>query len=327
MKLRQEHWDAVNKVGEEWVYAQRQLSSAAPNTPNYKRLQAYAENMEQQARNTIIEKIMQDLPKSRYDRDNDRLDYAVSILETLILERLPKFDGHGGNLSQYTNMCIGFLMKDHPYSGISDLGEGKHKIAKKYSASNEDDGTGSKDTGNGYIKFVSLDEQISNEDGDAASGKNLLPDNKIPDMDAELLAEETFFALIANILNMKCGGTSQKHYNSMLFTDTIVNYIHNYDGAKRAARHEQELFKAMTIPFLDFFMENPCRTILEIKICPTAPYSHLVDDEPDTPCPLPLEAKVFLSYLERIENHPISPAAWSQNKKKYQEFMKECFNS
>ena len=319
MKLQQKNWAAVNKVGEEWASAKRQLASALPDSPDYRRLQAYAENMERQARNTIVEKIMQDLPESRYDRDNEQLDYAVNILEQLITERLPKFDGSGGNLSQYTNMCIGYLMKEHPYSTRQDQGEGKHKIAKKYTASEEDDR---------YITYVSLDAQVRHEDDDSTARKNLQPDPNSCDLGAEVLVDELLLSLTSNILNMKNRGKTQDHYNSMLFTDTIVNYIHHYDDVGHAARHEQELFKAMEIAFLDFFMENPCRSVPQIGSCPTAPYSRLVEGKPDTPCPLPLEAKVFLSYLERIENHPITASAWSQAKSKYWELMKLiCLNS
>ena len=114
------------------------------------------------------------------------------------------------------------------------------------------------------------------------------------------------------------------NYFRMFFTDSIVDVLHQNLETRPFIAHERDLFQAMKLGFLDFFMKHICRTVPEIECCAVKRYNELVDGRPDTAPGHPLPNDVYMTYLNTVESYAIkSPGTISNQRAEYERFMRE----
>ena len=100
-------------------------------------------------------------------------------------------------------------------------------------------------------------------------------------------------------------------------------------------QHPRDLLAAMKFPFVDFCLEEPeCRTIPDIWASELKRYAEVVtlteqqaQEKAEERIPLPIPDKVGLSYLERVEENPVTKGAYSQKKSDYKQEMKQVLRA
>ena len=85
--------------------------------------------------------------------------------------------------------------------------------------------------------------------------------------------------------------------------------------------HERELFEAMKLPYLDYYMTAPCRTALALAMTARKPYGQTVPERTGETreTPLPIPADVSLSYLRLQEGVRAGASARSRQWSFYEE--------
>ena len=83
--------------------------------------------------------------------------------------------------------------------------------------------------------------------------------------------------------------------------------------------HERDVFQAMKLPYLDYYMAKICRTGPQIAAAPLKPYSAVVPERAgtDTETPVPLPADVSLSYKRLCGGERVGASARSEQYKWY----------
>ncbi len=188
---------------------------------------------------------------------------------------------------------------------------------------------GSRPKGAGqWMRALSLDAPASpgeQEEGD--SFKDALPAAG-DDAGERLEAQERIGELIALILDLpsklrgQANNPMRAGYYRMFFTDGMSDGIARC-GEKIFRGYERKLFDAMLIPFLDFFMAKPCRTVAQIQRTPLKPYGAMVEGRPMAQPGQPLPNDVYLQYLRR-QGYPLRSASTISNQRDaYRAFIKE----
>ena len=114
------------------------------------------------------------------------------------------------------------------------------------------------------------------------------------------------------------------NYFRMFFTDSVVDILHQNLETRPFVAHERDLFHAIKLGFLDFFMQQVCRSVPEIKSCGVKHYGALVDGRPDAAPGHPLPNDVYMTYLNTVEGSTIkSPGTISNQRAEYERFMRE----
>lgn len=155
----------------------------------------------------------------------------------------------------------------------------------------------------------------------------------VRDQSAETAFEDIFLderafeclALILELpvrLNGKRNNPDTINYYRLFFTDGVVNYIRSNSG-KLFFTHEQELFQAMRLPFLDYFLQQICRSVPDISKSHTKPYGELVEGRPMEPTKQPLPNDVYSVYLSCVEDHQAGDSAISQQRTAYRNFLRK----
>lgn len=144
----------------------------------------------------------------------------------------------------------------------------------------------------------------------------------------EILLDELACQCIALILELpdrlhgKANNPEKINYYRMFFTDGVVNYIRS-DPAQLFFPHERDLFRAIRLPFLDYFLSQKCRTVPSIALSSTKPYGELVENRPMKPVEQPLPNDVYSAYMFRVEERKAGAPAISQQRQAYRAFLKE----
>ena len=127
---------------------------------------------------------------------------------------------------------------------------------------------------------------------------------------------------LPNKLEGRANNPEKINYYRMFFTDGVTDYVRSSGGQVFFA-HEADLFRATKLPFLDFFLDRICRTVLRLARSETRPYGQLVEGRPDEPVEQPLPQDVYRSYLDREEGRKAGLSAISQQRTAYRAFLKE----
>lgn len=128
-------------------------------------------------------------------------------------------------------------------------------------------------------------------------------------------------------LNGQANNSTRHNYFRLFFTEGVVSAIHCAETEASFTRHERDLFQAMKVEFLDFFMARQCRDVPAIRSSALKPYGSLVDNKPmDEEPPQPLPYDVYISYLDRVEGYRATPSSISPKKQAYKQFLKRVLN-
>ena len=142
--------------------------------------------------------------------------------------------------------------------------------------------------------------------------------------DSGVMFESLYVELTALVLNFaqnhkgRQANEDRRKWYRIFFTEdmTLTYKTHHY-----TFNHERDIFQAILLPYLDYYMARPCRTGREIVLTPLKPYGEVVpgqkDDRAETRVPLP--ADVSLAYLSRCEGKTFKRPARSNQLNFYRE--------
>lgn len=112
----------------------------------------------------------------------------------------------------------------------------------------------------------------------------------------------------------------------MFFTDNVTTCLHQGEIPALFRKRERDLFQAMEVQFLDYFMAKRCRTAAAIQQCSLKLYGLLAQGKPMEETRLPLPNDVFTSYLEQTRKKKVGDSAVSRQKGAYLKFMKDSLS-
>lgn len=167
----------------------------------------------------------------------------------------------------------------------------------------------------------SLDAPISALEDNTLTLGDVTP-SAADDPEKMVMFESHYVELTALVLNFFQNHTGQqanetrRRWYRIFFTEdmtlTYKTYLYRFS-------HERDIFKAMLLPYLDFYMSCRCRTGAEISFTPLKPYGEVVPGREgkraETKVPLP--ADVSLAYLALCENISVTEEARSNQIKFY----------
>ena len=169
---------------------------------------------------------------------------------------------------------------------------------------------------------LSLDAPIG-EDEDTAYGDTLVDErDAIGRWEEYIRISDEVLKLGTLVLGMKerKNGT-RKTFFRMFFTDsitTMLKHVPDDSLAEVFGRRERDLFRAMQVEFLDYYMAEVCRAVKTVIDTPLKPYGALVEGKPmDRQVKLPLPNDVFSTYMDVGENYI------AQQKTEYKAFLKD----
>lgn len=171
------------------------------------------------------------------------------------------------------------------------------------------------------------EKDMRTEGGEWINPIEILPDSAVHKLDERFFLDETACQLLTLMLQMeinlqgKRGNSVRFRYFRMFFTNDVVNIVHTDGAPDPFLRRERDLFEAIYVCFLDYFMHAPCRSVVEILHTRLKPYGELVENREMEETPLPLPQDVYISYLKREENYSAGRSAISQQMDAYREYL------
>ena len=180
-----------------------------------------------------------------------------------------------------------------------------------------------------WIGSVSLDSRTDEEGGRTEIDRYMAPQALQDNGEEWLELEDRVGQLIAAILrlpqllNRQANNEARINYYRMFFTDGMVNLMHS-TGEKLDISHERDLFRAMKIPFLDFFLQRNCRTVREILGTDLKDYGEMVPGRSMEKPKQPLPNDIYMQYLnDREQMNLKSPSTITNQRNAYRAFFKE----
>jgi len=177
-----------------------------------------------------------------------------------------------------------------------------------------------------WIPNISLDVQTDAEDSRTPQDQQPSPQGdgeellEVEDLVRELV---TAILLLPQLLNRQDNNTARINYYRMFFTDGTVAALHSV-GEEPYIPHERDLFRAMKLPFLDFFLEHDCRTVKEILGTDLKSYGQMVPGRPMKQPGQPLPNDIYMQYLNTREKAELkSPSTITNQRNSYRAFLKE----
>lgn len=239
---------------------------------------------------------------------------AMEAISDFFCSDWPKFDPALGKLSAFVESRIALRMRDvykrntgGQYKTVED--PNTRKIERK------------------FVPLISLDAP-SGED-DAPAGRDTLAARSETDPYARITLDDTACQLLLLMMELpqrlegRANNPTRRNYFRLFFTDGVATALQSGPVPEVFRRRENDLFHALKVPFLDYFMAERCRTVDDIAAGSTKPYGQVVEGQGPEPTPLPLRNDVFITYLDREEGYSAKAPAVSQQRQQYQQFMRD----
>lgn len=233
----------------------------------------------------------------------------------------PKFNADKGKLYPYMSDKLEKRCIDRAHGDYND-----HRLLMDVPAENCGDTTKTEKK-KVWVGYERLDRPIS-EDGDTALGDSLQSNAFLPEEAAEnedLIV--TFLVLHIQLQQLLAGRANNPQkllYYRMFFTDSFTDLCHSEELSDDCIRHERDVFDAMCVGFLDFFMAEVCRTVPAICGCALKLHGEMVEGCPMAEPGQPLPNNVYKTYLNTHEGFSIkSDGTISNQRDAYKKFLKE----
>lgn len=161
-------------------------------------------------------------------------------------------------------------------------------------------------------------------------------DRKLSKSSSRMMMEAIVAELVSLVISFRenvkdARLATRREYTPLFFTELIVRICKEQDNAAELApiqKHEVSIFKAMEIPFLDFFMSEICRCILAIWQTDIKQdyllYENRLDDAQRNSSmyrAFALPAAAFKSYLKESRDKTVSDATISQQRTAFNKLM------
>lgn len=173
----------------------------------------------------------------------------------------------------------------------------------------------------------SIDDITEADDGSIIGGPTpAAPEDQEPEV--RVMLNDLFAELTAMILNFserhsgQSNNESRKMWYRLFYTEDMTLAAQTVE---LSTSHERDIFAAMKLPYLDYYMGKKCRTLRQLAHTSLKPYGEVVParkgQREETPLPLP--ADVSLSYLKICENISAGSSARSNQMKPYRAEIRE----
>ena len=230
----------------------------------------------------------------------------------------PAFDTEKGKLSSYARARLEYRAKeaqhkdreDH-YVNVKDPDEGKPKREWVYAAS--------------------LNQSIDPDNTESAELVDLQNDgtaeaafSEVSQPDWILVQLLSLILALPSRLNGRANNPQRLRYYRMFFTDDSVEIIHSQPRITAYIEHERDLFQALHLGFLDFFMTRKCRSVIEISNTARKLLGELIDGENMITMDHPLPNDVYLAYIRaEVGTSAGSRSVVSEMRGNYRKFFAE----
>lgn len=173
----------------------------------------------------------------------------------------------------------------------------------------------------------SLDEPIDGSDGTNGTVGELIQDdtNQYAESEKQLKATYYMLTIMSHVLNMieqrKHDKRSKYIYEPLFFTNDVVDYC-QLEKHPISFQHEDEMWDVMKEKFIDFCLEDFCRSLCQIQQSEMKTYRQIgrVDkSNADERIAIPMPHTVGWEYLRQIENKSVSAATYGEQSKKYRQ--------
>ncbi len=171
------------------------------------------------------------------------------------------------------------------------------------------------------IQILSMDAPMGEED---ATLSDFIADPSAAKPEERAEWDEALVELTALVLDFserhrgKAGNETRRNWYRLFFTEDMTFAA---KSVPLRLTHERDVFSAMKLAYLDYYMSAPCRDLASLLRTDLRPYSETVPErggeEGETPVPIP--ADVCLNYLKRCEKVQAGAAARSNQMKFYKE--------
>ena len=166
----------------------------------------------------------------------------------------------------------------------------------------------------------SLDQPVGEEETASLGDICAAPDDTRPELRCE--AEAPLAELTAQVLNFaqrhqgQAANERRREWFRLFYTEDMTQAL---KLMPLTFLHERDVFQAMKLPYLDYYMAKICRTGPQIAAAPLKPYSAVVPERAgtDTETPVPLPADVSLSYKRLCGGERVGASARSEQYKWY----------
>lgn len=172
---------------------------------------------------------------------------------------------------------------------------------------------------------VSLDEAIKEEE--TTTREAFLQDPQtvsafeMVELQDQMIQIAAIALTIPDRLRGKANNPTRIRYFRSIFADGISTLIKNENLGELLMNCERDVFQAMQLSFLDFYMKGICRSVAAIENTPLRDYGELVEGEKMESCCLPLPGNVYMAYWENVEHQKVTAANVSQMKRAYRAFF------
>ena len=269
----------------------------------------------------IYEMAFKLFPRGAYYKPKD----GQTIEETdawaeLFIKDMPKYDADKGPLTAFITSRLAFRAQNIYYkdAGIRRVKdeEGKRK----------------------YQCRPSIEEPIRPKDekqdalnlGDMVSFRDW-EESPIDAPARDSSFEASFLAIVQLALNFsehltgRANNSQRRTYFRMFFTDDMVWAVQDFNVGEDAFHHEKDLFNAMKLPFLDYFMNSSCRSVEQLRTCPLKMHGEVVPGKPmEELSPHYLPSDVYKGYINANEDFEIrSDGAISNQREAYHSFFRD----
>lgn len=268
---------------------------------------------------------------STVQADDLELNGLVKALDTIYR----KFDPEKGTLSATLQVLTEFRKTDEQRKAFG-------RLKKDFTIEDEDERE-RKAREEHPKPPVSLDApsgQDGEEEGRMLSEEVGREDEAFEELEERAVIHDAFYELSAQILNFaahhnrKRGAETRKSYYQLFYTSGFMSFVKGEESVPYF-QHPRDLLAAMKFPFVDFCLGRagvpyyPDIWASELKR-----YAEVVtlteqqaQEKAEERIPLPIPDKVGLSYLERVEENPVTKGAYSQKKSDYKQEMKQVLRA
>lgn len=182
-----------------------------------------------------------------------------------------------------------------------------------------------------WVRPDSLDAPIVTSDGeDGGTLSDMVADDRSGreatqrlNVDESLCELITLILLLPQRLSGQANNPVKIKYFRMFFTDSMVLSVHTME-MEYLHKRQRDIFEAMCIPFLDFFMRDICRSLEEILASDLKLHGEMVEGRAMKRPEQPLPNDVYRQYMRVVEHIEIrSDGAISNQRASYYQFLKE----
>lgn len=175
-----------------------------------------------------------------------------------------------------------------------------------------------------YMTLVTSDGEdggtLSDMVADDRSGREATQRLNVDESLCELI---TLILLLPQRLSGQANNPVKIKYFRMFFTDSMVLSVHTME-MEYLHKRQRDIFEAMCIPFLDFFMRDICRSLEEILASDLKLHGEMVEGRAMKRPEQPLPNDVYRQYMRVVEHIEIrSDGAISNQRASYYQFLKE----